>query len=61
MKKIFVFFILSLLTSLVVSFIVFNILDEIYKWLVGINKRIEAPKLSLIWAIIAFLLGVLLK
>lgn len=55
------FFILSLLTSLVVSFIVFNILDEIYKWLVGINKRIEAPKLSLIWAIIAFLLGVLLK
>lgn len=50
-----------LLTNLVVSFIVFNILDEIYKWLVGINKRIEAPKLTLIWTIIAFLLGLLWK
>ena len=50
-----------LLTNLVVSFIVFNILDEIYKWLVGTNKRIEAPKLTLIWTIIAFLLGLLWK
>lgn len=57
-----VYFLTScLLTNLVISFIVFNILDEIYKWLVGTNKRIEAPKLTLIWTIIAFLLGLLWK
>lgn len=55
------FLFLLLVTVFVVSLIVYDTFEAIYKWLVGTNKSIEAPKLSLIWAIVAFLLGLLLK
>ena len=55
------FLVLLLVTVFVVSLIVYDTFETIYKWLVGTNKSIEAPKLSLIWAIVAFLLGLLLK
>ena len=55
------FLVLLLVTVFVVSLIVYDTFEAIYKWLVGTNKSIEAPKLSLIWAIVAFLLGLLLK
>ncbi len=55
------FLVLLLVTVFVISLIVYDTFEAIYKWLIGTNKSIEAPKLSLIWAIVAFLLGLLLK
>ncbi|MCR1233109.1 hypothetical protein [Streptococcus suis] len=55
------FLALLLVTVHVISKIVYDTCEAIYKWLVGKNKSIEAPKLSLIWAIVAFLLGLLFK
>lgn len=55
------FLTLLMLTTMALSFIVYNIISEIYKWLIGTNRSIEVPKLSLIWAIIVFILGLLFK
>ena len=55
------FLILNCINSILVGIIIYNILKSIYNWIFGKNGGMEAPKLSFIWTILAFILGLILK